>query len=94
MFIFLILCSLLRLYSGADLSPIIIIPGDGGNQLEARLDKPKDTSGCPHQDDWHRMWLDVWSLQGSRLKYSNNHSIFYPFILSFIFTPIYTRVSG
>jgi lysophospholipase-3 len=49
-------------------SPIVIIPGDGGNQLEAKLNKPPDNTGCPTQKNWYRLWLDVWSLRGTRLK--------------------------
>jgi len=49
-------------------SPIVIIPGDGGNQLEAKLNKPPDNTGCPLHKDWYRLWLDVWSLKGQRLK--------------------------
>lgn len=50
------------------LSPVVLIPGDGGNQLEARLHKPPDGTGCPTQSDWYRLWLDVWQLSGNRLR--------------------------
>lgn len=41
-------------------SPVIIIPGDGGNQLEARLtDKPSVPHWwCSKTSDWFRLWLD------------------------------------
>jgi len=50
------------------LSPIVFIPGDGGNQLEARLAKPEDSSGCPTvTSSWYRLWLDVWQLTKGKL---------------------------
>jgi len=44
------------------LSPVVLVPGDGGNQLEARLDKPADSTGCPTSKAWFRIWLDIWQL--------------------------------
>merc|ERR1719347_878443 len=50
------------------LSPIVLIPGDGGNQLEARLAKPGDGTGCPTvTNTWYRLWLDVWQLTKGKL---------------------------
>ena len=45
---------------GHKLSPVIIIPGDGGNQIEARLtDKPSAPHWfCAKNSDWFRLWLD------------------------------------
>ena len=52
----------------SSMSPIVFIPGDGGNQLEARLAKPDDKSGCPTMtNSWYRLWLDVWQLTKGRL---------------------------
>jgi len=60
--------------SGGVKSPIILIPGDGGNQLEARVTGAGLCSGpeclqpeCAEARDWFRLWLDVWQLRGSRL---------------------------
>jgi len=50
------------------LSPVVLVPGDGGNQLEARLAKPSDSSGCPTSSSWYRMWLDVWQLRKGQLS--------------------------
>lgn len=45
------------------LFPMVIIPGDGGNQLEAKLNRPRSANiGCAHKRDWFRIWLDVWQL--------------------------------
>jgi len=63
------------------LSPVVFIPGDGGNRLEAKLDR----SGCPNlkpscsaKSDWFRLWLDVWQLTtNSRLQcWADNIRIF------------------
>jgi len=50
------------------LSPIVLVPGDGGNQLEALLDKPSDSTGCPTTSSWYRLWLDVWQLREGQLN--------------------------
>lgn len=43
--------------------PVVIIPGDGSNQLEARLDKPSTVSWrCSKKYDWFRLWLDTGNL--------------------------------
>jgi hypothetical protein len=42
------------------LMPIVIVPGTGGSQLEARLDKPSSPHWwCARQADWFRLWLDT-----------------------------------
>lgn len=47
----------------ASIYPMVIIPGNGGNQLEVKVDKPAPTgSGCPLHADWYRIWLDVWQM--------------------------------
>jgi len=43
----------------SSLSPVLLIPGDGGNQLEARR--------LP-SSQWFKLWLDVWQLRSSRLR--------------------------
>ena len=45
------------------LIPLILIPGDGSNQLEAQLDKPSRTPWyCAKHRGWSRLWLDVSAL--------------------------------
>ena len=43
-------------------SPVIFIPGKGGSQIEARLNKEanEDMPNCETLKPWHRIWLDVW----------------------------------
>jgi len=67
--------------SSAKYSPIILIPGDGGNQLEARLNPSAGycvegiecrlSEACQSSGDtvgdWFRLWLDVWQLRSSKL---------------------------
>jgi len=59
------------------LSPVILVPGDGGNQLEAKLDIEgeqdytgrsfQDSSTCKKTSDWYRLWLDIWQLRQGKL---------------------------
>ncbi|XP_030240485.1 group XV phospholipase A2 [Drosophila navojoa] len=42
------------------LSPVIFVPGDGGSQLEARLNKPDSPYFiCEKTHDWYNLWLDL-----------------------------------
>lgn len=52
---------LLLLAVSSCLSPVLIIPGDGGNALEAKLSDRKNTPHfyCSKNSDWYRIWLDV-----------------------------------
>jgi len=83
--------------TGGNYAPVIIIPGDGGNQLEARLDKPHDPTGCPQRKDWYRLWLDVWSLKGKSLRcWADNIKLVYNTTnrMSRNVHGVYTRVPG
>lgn len=47
----------------SDLLPVIIVPGDGSNQLYARLDKPSRVRPwCAQRRPWFRLWLTAASL--------------------------------
>ena len=40
--------------------PVIIIPGTGGSQIEAKLDKPSvNHFYCSRTSDWYTLWLSV-----------------------------------
>ena len=42
------------------LHPILLVPGDGGSQIEARLNK--SSSGhwwCSKKSDWYDLWLNI-----------------------------------
>lgn len=51
--------SFLVTYSLA-LNPIILVPGDGGSQIEARLNKTKTVHYlCSSKSDWFELWLNI-----------------------------------
>ena len=59
-------CSALLLLSVATLtcastpSPVVIVPGDGSNQLEAQLNKPSTPHFyCSKTASWYRLWLSL-----------------------------------
>ncbi|GMI34549.1 hypothetical protein TrCOL_g1274 [Triparma columacea] len=57
--IFIIMASIVSL-AVAQQSPVLIIPGTGGNRLEARLDKSEVPHFyCSKKADWYDLWLDV-----------------------------------
>eukprot|EP00746_Dinoflagellata_sp_MGD_P027843 gnl/MRDRNA2_/MRDRNA2_165784_c0_seq1.p1 gnl/MRDRNA2_/MRDRNA2_165784_c0~~gnl/MRDRNA2_/MRDRNA2_165784_c0_seq1.p1 ORF type:complete len:407 (+),score=81.66 gnl/MRDRNA2_/MRDRNA2_165784_c0_seq1:90-1310(+) len=59
-------------------SPVVIIPGDGSSQLEARLDKPKTVAWyCSKKTDWFRLWLDTSNLLGATSCWADNIKLFY-----------------
>ena len=40
--------------------PVVIIPGTGGSQLEAKLDKPSvNHFYCSRTSDWYTLWLSL-----------------------------------
>ena len=52
-----------------DLPPVVIVPGDGGSQLEARIQrKGLGTGGCDVDEDWFRLWLNVLELRPGNNK--------------------------
>ena len=71
---FLILLSWLPVNRARDLryastrSPVVFIPGNGGNQMDVMVDRPDDKNDpCPTKQNWHRLWLDIWSLRSGRV---------------------------
>jgi lysophospholipase-3 len=59
-------------------SPVVIIPGDGSNQLEARLDKPSVVSSwCSQKSDWFRLWLDTTNLLLGTTCWADNIKLVY-----------------
>lgn len=46
------------------LKPVVLIPGNGGNQLDVRVDENWEGGDCDRENnDWHRLWLDVWNFR-------------------------------
>lgn len=47
--------------SAKPLSPVIFVPGDGGNQMEARFNKPDVVHYLCYRkiDDWFNIWLNL-----------------------------------
>ena len=46
--------------------PIIFIPGKGGSQIEATVDRSslreEGLPGCAKNIDRHRVWIDLWTM--------------------------------
>ena len=56
----LLLLSVATLTRATTTSPIVIVPGDGSNQLEAQLNKPSAPHFyCSKTASWYRLWLSV-----------------------------------
>jgi len=49
----------------AGLLPIVFVPGKGGSQIEARVDRTDQRHHglpqCAKKLDWYRMWMDLWT---------------------------------
>ena len=75
----ILLLSVLFSQIAANLSPLVFIPGTGGNQLEARLDKPSvEHFYCAKRADWYRIWISVTELlPGSINCWSENMKLHY-----------------
>jgi len=56
----LVLAAALSTATEAARPPVVIVPGTGSNQLEARLNKPSTVSWkCDKTSDWFRLWLEI-----------------------------------
>ena len=59
--------------SAAPLSPVVIVPGDGSNILEARLNKPSAPHWyCSKTSDWYRLWLNTANLLSATSCWADN----------------------
>ena len=61
------------------LHPIILIPGDGGSQIEARLNKTSTNHWwCSKVSKWYSLWLDVPQMLSMMAKcWSSNIKLMY-----------------
>ncbi|XP_065358344.1 phospholipase A2 group XV-like [Calliphora vicina] len=41
------------------LSPVIFVPGDGGSQVDAKLNKASSPIWCASKSDWFNLWLNL-----------------------------------
>ncbi|KAK3247169.1 hypothetical protein CYMTET_43324 [Cymbomonas tetramitiformis] len=82
----------------ASLTPVVILPGDGGCQLEAKLDKPQTVHFfCSKKSDWFTLWLSVAQLAPKEVDcWSDNIRLVYDESTeSFSNSPgVQTRVPG
>ena len=67
------------------LSPVIFIPGNGGSQLEAKVDSSISarTFGCEEREGWFRLWLNVWEMILGKCEFAL--SCYLAFYASFYF---------
>jgi len=60
------------------LPPVVIVPGDGSNQLEAKLNKPTTVHFyCSKTADWFRLWLNTVQLLGGTSCWADNIKLVY-----------------
>eukprot|EP00929_Paragymnodinium_shiwhaense_P119590 TRINITY_DN91494_c0_g1_i1.p1 TRINITY_DN91494_c0_g1~~TRINITY_DN91494_c0_g1_i1.p1 ORF type:complete len:433 (+),score=71.00 TRINITY_DN91494_c0_g1_i1:82-1299(+) len=58
--------------------PVVIVPGDGSNQLEAKIDKPETVKWfCHKKSDWFRLWLSTSDLLGATSCWADNIKLIY-----------------
>merc|ERR1719154_599858 len=63
---------------GPPLHPVVLVPGNGGNQLEAKVDKPSTVSyWCYKTRDWHSLWLNPKDLVGRTRCWADNIRLVY-----------------
>jgi len=64
--------------SCSPLHPVILVPGNGGNQLEARANKPEVVSfWCKRSRDWFTLWLNVEDLVAKTVCFADNIRLVY-----------------
>jgi len=61
MYVYLgLLFGVMMVSNGARLHPIILVPGDGGSQVEGRLNKTETVHYiCDKTSDWFTLWLNI-----------------------------------
>jgi len=62
------------------LSPVLILPGDGSNSLEAKLTGKKNLRHfyCSSNSDWYKLWLDIkYLIPGAIDCWSDNIKLVY-----------------
>nr|XP_053644997.1 phospholipase A2 group XV-like isoform X1 [Cherax quadricarinatus] len=53
-------CSFSKLSRTKYIPPVVLIPGDGGSQIEAKIDKPSVIHYiCQKKSDWFDLWLNM-----------------------------------
>ncbi|XP_036329433.1 phospholipase A2 group XV-like [Rhagoletis pomonella] len=52
-------CHVVSFNQKKPLSPVIFIPGDGGSQLEAKLNKSDAPLYCSKKANWYSLWLNL-----------------------------------
>ena len=56
----LLLLGIVHFGRGGHLNPVVLVPGDGGSQIEARLNKSATVHYlCAKQSDWFDLWLNI-----------------------------------
>ena len=59
--------------AAAPLPPVVIVPGDGSNILEAKLNKPSVRHWyCSKSSDWYRLWLNTANLLSTTSCWADN----------------------
>lgn len=54
---------LAHVHVSATLGPVVIVPGTGGSQLQAKLNKPSTKHiWCSKTSDWYTIWLSITNL--------------------------------
>ena len=74
LFFYIGLCSGRTLSGKSILTPVVIVPGHGGNQVMMKIDRKEPIRpGCPTSTGgWVQGWLDLWNFLPSRYQNSTN----------------------
>ena len=57
--------------------PVILLPGDGGSQIEAKLDDPKDPIFCKKKSGWYDIWVSIEQLTAGLKCWKHNTALVY-----------------
>lgn len=56
----LLTCAILGTVANGLLHPVIMIPGDGGSRIEARITKTRGSSAACYWKFWKGDWFELW----------------------------------
>ena len=75
----------------ASFPPVVFIPGDGGNMVEAHVDiKSKANAECPTHRDWYRVWLNLKVSPFFELEINHRKYVIMIFNLTNVFSCLFT----
>ena len=57
--------------------PVILLPGNGGSRIEAKLDDPKKPKFCKKKSGWYDLWINIEQVKDGLKCWTHNMELVY-----------------